>query len=32
LFVCLDFYGTSTQNWPYRAECYNRLKILCKKL
>jgi hypothetical protein len=27
LFVCLDFYDTSTYNWPYRAECYDRLKI-----
>jgi hypothetical protein len=32
LFVCLDFYGTSTHNWPYRAECYNRLKTLRKTL
>jgi hypothetical protein len=33
LFVCLfGFYGTSTHKWPYRAECYNRLKILCKTL
>jgi hypothetical protein len=22
-------FGTSTRNWPYRAECYNRLKMLC---
>jgi hypothetical protein len=30
LFVCLDFYGTSTYNWPYRAERYNRLKCYLK--